>query len=335
MAAVAGQSSRVRARGGPDATGAAYVMPIQRARMISALVRVATEQGVASVTVSSVVERSGVSRRTFYEVFDDCEDCVLTALADALARVRSRVQPAYNAAGSEWRGRIRAGLAELLAFFEERPEIALLLVVQWPACGATALARRRSLLAELAGVLREGGARTGGRAEPPELMAEGVVGGVVSILEGRLSGPAPAGGLSALLNPLMSMIVLPYLGPAAARAELVRPLPAPARSGARDDDDEPLLRDPLMGLDIRLTYRTARVLAAVAQLDGQGLATSNRMIAQAADITDQGQISKLLIRLQKHGLVSNLNPRQGTPHGGPNAWTLTPDGRAVERSLRV
>lgn len=331
MAAVAGQSSRVRAYGGPEATGAAYVMPIQRARMISALVRVATEQGVAGVTVSSVVERSGVSRRTFYEVFDDCEDCLLTALADALARVRARVQAAYHAAGSEWRGRIRAGLAELLAFFEERPEIALLLVVQWPACGATALARRRSLLAQLAGVVREGGARAGGRAEPPELTAEGVVGGVVSILEGRLSGPAPEGGLGALLNPLMSMIVLPYLGPAAARAELVRPLPAPTGGGERDDDD-PLLRDPLMGLDIRLTYRTARVLAAVAQLDGRA---SNRMIAQAAGITDQGQISKLLMRLQKHGLVRNLNPRQGTPHGGPNAWALTPDGHAVERSLRV
>ena len=37
------------------------------------------EGGVSAVTVSHVVARSGVSRRTFYELFDDREDCFLAA----------------------------------------------------------------------------------------------------------------------------------------------------------------------------------------------------------------------------------------------------------------
>ncbi len=80
--------------------------------------------------------------------------------------------------------------------------------------------------------------------------------------------------------------------------------------------------DPLRELDMRLTYRTVRVLLAIDAIGGRGSPPSNRQVATAAGISDQGQISKLLARLQPLGLIGNT----GGDHakGEPNAWSLTP-----------
>ena len=139
---------------------------------------------------------------------------------------------------------------------------------------------------------------------------------------GRERGAEP---LVALVNPLMSMIVHPYLGPAAAARELEHPLPqaAPARNG----NARGRVQDPFKDLPIRLTFRTARVLAVVGARPG----ASNRAIADAAGIADQGQISKLLRRLATHGLIENHG--HGHADGEPNAWTLTPRGHAIQHAI--
>ncbi len=77
-----------------------------------------------------------------------------------------------------------------------------------------------------------------------------------------------------------------------------------------------------------MTYRTALVLEAIAQAPG----LSNLGVARHAQITDQGQISKLLARLQRNGLVQNTGRGQG--QGAPNEWRLTPAGQKLERDIR-
>jgi DNA-binding MarR family transcriptional regulator len=156
------------------------------------------------------------------------------------------------------------------------------------------------------------------------LTAEGVVGGALAVLYARFTDrrraerPEP---FVRLLGPLMAMIVLPYLGPAGARREIARPVPR-----ARRRPQQPR-SNPLAGLDMRLTYRTARVLTALAAHQG----ASNREIADAAGIHDQGQISKLLARLEHRGLIANSGA--GQTRGEPNAWRLTPRGREVEEVI--
>ncbi len=80
---------------------------------------------------------------------------------------------------------------------------------------------------------------------------------------------------------------------------------------------------------MRITYRTVRVLMSI----GSGPMASNREIAAVAGIADQGQVSKLLTRLESLGLVRN----DGVGHakGAPNAWVLTPRGLDVERAISV
>ena len=78
---------------------------------------------------------------------------------------------------------------------------------------------------------------------------------------------------------------------------------------------------------MRLTYRTVRVLMAIAAHPG----SSNRVIANAAEVTDQGQMSKLLARLHDIGLISNTGG--GAARGEPNAWTLTEKGWRVQGAI--
>jgi hypothetical protein len=141
-----------------------------------------------------------------------------------------------------------------------------------------------------------------------------------------------------LLNSLMGMIVLPYLGQAAARRELGqrgtrtlssrREKPAGVVGSVRLGG---LAGDPLEGLPMRITYRTLRVLGAMVEHPG----ASNRTIGEAAGIYDQGQISKMLARLEGLGLIENSSGHGHKPTGEPNAWRLTARGVEVERALRV
>jgi DNA-binding PadR family transcriptional regulator len=82
---------------------------------------------------------------------------------------------------------------------------------------------------------------------------------------------------------------------------------------------------------LRLTVRTQLVLTAVAELGGRGSYPSGREIAEAAGVRDEGQISKLLARLQDRGLLHNT-ARGG--HGNPKAWQLTPQGEALLHARR-
>jgi AcrR family transcriptional regulator len=284
--------------------------------MLTATVQEVAERGVANVSVAHIVARSGVSRRTFYEIFEDREDCFLAAFDEAVERVSAVVVPAYEE-GAGWRGKMRAGLTALLEQLDYDPARGRLLIAESLAAGPQSLERRQNVLAQILPIVDLG--RTEKGSDPPPLTAEGIVGGVLSVLHARLT--TGESGLVDLAGALMSMIVLPYLGPAAARREIERPM------AMRPVERRVVRADPLQGIDMRLTYRTVRVLTAVAADPG----SSNRAIGAVAGIGDQGQISKLLTRLRGLGLVENQG---GNPaRGEPNAWTLTAKGGDVHAAI--
>jgi DNA-binding MarR family transcriptional regulator len=167
-----------------------------------------------------------------------------------------------------------------------------------------------------------------GERRRTRIVAEGAVGAVLGVVHARLA-VRDERPLASLVNQLMGMIVLPYLGVEAAERELARAAPRYRRAAQSNGD-------PLRGLEMRLTYRTVRVLLAIAELGGRGSGggeSSNRQVADASGVHDQGQISKLLARLEHLGLI--VNEAQDSGRGVPNAWALTPRGREVERTLRA
>jgi DNA-binding MarR family transcriptional regulator len=243
------------------------------------------------------------------------------SLRQALALVGEPVADAYRTPGP-WRERVRAALGVLLVLFDEKPALARFCVVESLAGDATLLARRAQLLAAAARALDEGRELARAGAEPPPLTAEGVVGAVAAILHARLLERPPP-GLHELLGQLTALVVLPYIGPEAARSELARPATAPVSPSARATAS---VRGALAGRHMRLTYRTLRVLEGLAAHPG----TSNREIALAAGINDRAQISRLLARLQGLGLIEKTEDRRHGPKR--NAWELTGQGHELLRA---
>jgi AcrR family transcriptional regulator len=301
-----------------------HVLGMQRRRLLLAMGELLTEIGVEDATVGRISKRAGVSRRTFYEVFEDREECFLAAFDQAIERIAEEVVPAY-ARERKWSARVRAALTVLLEYFDAHPGVARMCVIEALRAGPEVLERRRRVLGVLTAAVEEGRAEARHGNEPLPLTAEGVVGGALAVLHARLLAGPPATartpGLVDLVNPLTAMIVHPYCGPTAARRELDRPAPKAAPAIANG------AKDPFKGLSIRFTYRTARVLATIAEDGG----ASNRMVADSAGINDEGQTSRLLRRLQSAGLIENLG--EGHTRGEPNAWWLTQRGEAIHATL--
>lgn len=154
----------------------------------------------------------------------------LAALDDALTQAADRARAAYDE-HEPWGDRVRAALRALLELFDEQPELAKLCVMQSAIVAPRTLARREEVLSALAGVIDEGRDSTR-RQQPPPLTARGVVAGTIGAVRARLQQREPE-PLIELLNPLMSFIVLPYLGAGAARRELSRRVPLPPKPTPR------------------------------------------------------------------------------------------------------
>ena len=317
------------------------VAEMQRSRLLAAAVRTVEELGYAHATVANITRRARVSRRTFYDLFANREDCLVAVLEDAAQRIGIEIDRG-GLEGLPWRERVRGGLWTILSFFDREPVLARVCVVQALRGSQGVLERREEILRDLAVVLDEGRSAGGVRGgECPPLTAEGLVGAAFAIVYARLLR-GDREPLTGLLSELMGMIVLPYLGPGVARREQARPLPVqPGRGetltgrpkgrevGRPDGAPSPAPLDPLEGIPMRLTYRTLRVLEAIASQPG----VSNRDAGERAGVQDQGQISKLLARLERLGLLRNTG--EGHSKGEPNAWRLTDKGVLVTQTIRA
>jgi AcrR family transcriptional regulator len=194
------------------------VKAVQRERLLAAMIGAVTENGYRALTVQNVLTRAGISRPTFYEQFEDKEDCFLAAFDASAARMRKRIEAAVAEAGPGWREGLRGGIAALLRFIVEEPEEARTVIVEARASSQAGLQRRDELLDRFAAciddLIREE------LDEPPSaIAAAGVVGGIESVLYSRLQ-KGETDDLEALLPSLMYFAVLSYAGREVAGEEL-------------------------------------------------------------------------------------------------------------------
>ena len=325
----AGGASRLGAGGAVLAAAdvpRTQVAQIQRSRLLSAVVGVVDDIGYPRASVAHITRRARVSRRTFYELFPNREECLAAVLEDVADQLQAELAAA-DLDGLAWRERMRMGLWMILSFLDREPALARVCIIQALRGGPAVLERRERILARLARVVDEGRLQTARGDACTPLTAEGLVGAAIAILHTRLLR-GEREPLTHLLGELTGMIVLPYQGAAAARREQARSLPVPpAGASSLTIGRGPRVRDPLEGVRMRFTYRTARVLEGVAACPG----ASNRVVADHAEIADQGQVSKLLARLERLELL--VNARDPRIKGEPNAWTLTTMGEQLARSI--
>ncbi|HEY1689584.1 MAG TPA: helix-turn-helix domain-containing protein [Solirubrobacteraceae bacterium] len=313
------------------------ILALQRSRLLSAAVNVIAEHGYNAASVATICERAGVSRRTYYEIFENREECLVAILTDTEKRVAGELAP-RELKRAKWPERVRGGLWTLLSMAEAEPALARVCMIETQRASGLVSAERGRIVARLVELLDEGRSAGGESGSAGALTAEALIGAITTVIAARLTrvqhdrGAERSLALRELLRELMSMIALHYLGPAAARRELSRPLPEALTEMQSEEERETDGADPLAGLPMRLTYRTARVLHAVASLDELERGPSNRQIGEHAEVADPGQISKLLSRLERNGLLVNAT-RGNEGKGEANSWSLTETGRRLVRGI--
>ncbi len=267
-----------------------------------------------------MVTRAGLTAADFEAEFDTTEDCLVAAFDEGVSQLEWALRIAVKGE-KRWLTRVRGGLLTMLRFLDAEPQWARLLVLQAPTAGAGVLERRSQALGRLGALLERGSPAAtvnGGLALQRGLVAELVVGGVFSVIHGRMVKHEGM-PLIDLAPSLMSLIALPYLGSQAANLELTRTFASKSGGSSVGALEAP----------VRATYRTALVLRAIAGAPD----SSNREVAAAAGLGDEGQTSKLLSRLERQGLIRNVG--LGHAYGEPNAWRVTASGRSMaELSLQ-
>jgi len=139
---------------GPHGLDPAVVERVQRERVLEAITEVVAEIGYQAATVSKILARARISKITFYELFDNKEQCFLAAYDDALALAFARIE---GACAAERRApaaqRLEAALEALLGFLEEEPAVARMCVVEVLAAGPAGRERRAATMDRFAAMM--------------------------------------------------------------------------------------------------------------------------------------------------------------------------------------
>ena len=138
------------------------VVESQRDRMLVAMADAVAEKGYVHVAVADVIDRAGVSRRTFYEHYANKEECFLAAYDAGVAGMLDAIAEAEEAAGAQGGGLLvsaRAGTETYLQLLADNPAFARTFLIEVLAAGPAALARRDAVHERFAERLAEGFAR--------------------------------------------------------------------------------------------------------------------------------------------------------------------------------
>jgi AcrR family transcriptional regulator len=188
-----------------------------------ALLDLCYERTIDGLTPELLCARAGVSLADFERLFNGFEDCAFQVYAAEFGRYRRRAVRA-RAAQRGWSGRVRATAYALARFLAADPKLTNYVVVEVRRAGARCELLVAEAIEELFDLLDEGRAELDDPDSLTRATAESVGGGIFALIVKSVTLGEPVEE-SELVPQLMHMAVLPYLGPAAAEAELSIPPP--------------------------------------------------------------------------------------------------------------
>jgi AcrR family transcriptional regulator len=189
-----------------------FVLDDQRARLLDAMVRSVADRGYAETAVADVLAGAQVSRRTFYDLFADKDDCFLQAHAAVLEVVQRTLGEAYQRPGS-WPQRIAAGLAALLDLCDREPQVARVAMAEGLGVGPLAQERHCALVLSLAAYFEEGRELSPDRQWMSASTSRALAGGVVTLLRERVAErPSSAAPPPPSLRELLQCALVLYSG---------------------------------------------------------------------------------------------------------------------------
>ena len=192
----------------------------QRRRLFSAASAVFARLGYAEATAEAIAREAGMSKATFYEHFDNKEDCIV-ALFDASSRaVLAGMREAAKLPSDDPYVRYRAAIAAFLEALAAFPDESQTLLVEIIGAGPAAMERRDRVFAAFARFIDETNATDAATGAVPRLAspedAFAIVGAAVELASRQLRVGRPA-ELSALA-PVIERLIYGLLEAAVARA---------------------------------------------------------------------------------------------------------------------
>ena len=183
------------------------------------MIRVVGRKGYRETAVADVIEEAGTSRTTFYKHFEDKHDCFLAAYEMLVEQIFNEVVANCDDE-APWVARMTEGLTTIVDRFAVDPALARTAVVEVAAAGADARRLHWNAVARFTEYLDAGRELAAGKELPANisLMSAGAVSGLIfdELLAGR------ADQLPSRLPDLLFAMLVPYVGPQAAAAEMRR-----------------------------------------------------------------------------------------------------------------
>jgi AcrR family transcriptional regulator len=302
-------------QGGRSRSRLTHGAATQRDRLIAAMGELVAELGQTTIGVHHVCQRAGISRRTFYDLYEDRDGCLVETLEAAYGQLLAHVAVAVADAGGEWEDRTVAATQALLGALEADRVLAHLCLLPAAGGGRDALRLRRMAIVRIAALLTDAPAP----ALPCEPVLAGALGGVWDLALRSLADE-PDASIEQLAGTAIYVMLAPFVGRrqaasrAAGRGSTVAYVTRWRPTVAGDFDDRGLL----------VTELTADTLRYLARKPG----AANIEISRALDVRHESQMSRHLVRLERAGMVVRRK------EGRTNAWCLTAQGEEAARSLR-
>ena len=169
---------------------------MQRTRLLEAAAAVFARAGYADASAEAIAREAGMSKATFYEHFDNKEECILALFDQAASETLEAMAKAVSAAGQDSRKRMEAGAKAFLEMLAEHPNETQTLLVEIIGAGDPGADRRDNVLATFAQAIdaeNANAARKGSMrrfASPDDAYA--IVGAVVELASRQLRRGVPA-----------------------------------------------------------------------------------------------------------------------------------------------
>jgi AcrR family transcriptional regulator len=183
------------------------------------MIRVVGAKGYAHTSVADVIAEAGVSRTTFYKHFGDKRGCFLAAYAELVDGLCGEVVSKCDGK-APWLSRMTAGLTVIVDRFAADPVLARTAVVEVAAAGAAARQLHGDAIARFTEYL-DGGRELAADKELPENISRMSAGAVSGLIFEEVQARRTERLREKLPDLLFAMLV-PYVGPAVAAAEMRR-----------------------------------------------------------------------------------------------------------------
>ena len=167
----------------------------QRERLIAGIIEAVAENGYAETTIADIVGAAGLSRKTYYEIFKNKEDCFDAAYEASFGYLRQEIG-AVEGTKKEWGLWVRARVERLLELFATEPDLASFFLIAPASVGDPVTLRHHEAMRELVGELIAGAPKGRGKSQGEGTREQALAGGISRLVVRPYIGDSDAARIS-------------------------------------------------------------------------------------------------------------------------------------------